>query len=761
MELLRTLGIDEEELSSNVLAFLLLLGSVGSAVWIVLSVSWVPEDDVVPWSAILGLCLSVLLAKRPLKPLYAWVLLTLYGLLIVFITLARLWPPIEVLVNSQSSIRLYWLQNGALFVDRFGGWLRAMFSGGRSQETIVFAFGLGLLSWFLSAYAGWSTFRQQKPLLGLTLMGLAITINMYFGSVPPVWSALFVGFVAVLTAVLQYISLEQQWEAEAIDYSESVRTDLALYATLISVLLIGLAFLLPGIPFTRIASSFANQPAIQQAEERLNDVFGGVNQPGSGRLASGGQGRGGTLPREFLIGNPPELYETVMMQAEVFTVTGNGETEPAANELLRGAHWRTMSYDIYTGSGWAISDERTEPVAAFEALPLPQLSAQQTLYQQVNWQHDKRLTRYTIGLPQKFDEDVTSFWHGLNDLVRVQGQNQQYAATSLLSTATAMDLRKTAVNEIPPTILNRYTTLPDSVPQRIHDLAEEIGADLANPYDQALAIENFLRQYPYSLEVTLPSGNQDPVDYFLFDLQVGYCDYYASSMVVLARSLGLPARLGTGYLSQLPDDNGMQTIYQINGHSWAEIYFAGYGWIEFEPTAVFPTTQGQTPEGVEAVENSPFPVNDPPSIPTPRLNPSRLGGRLLFVSAFALVIGYLFLHRWAYQVNSVSDIYHRLHTWATAVGFDPFPGLTPYEFETELQDFLKRNFEDSKKGNSTNQIHSAISIIIDSYVKKTYSPHATPFLKDEQLVRNWEQIKPHLWYIQLIHLLRRLHQRKS
>ncbi len=60
-------------------------------------------------------------------------------------------------------------------------------------------------------------------------------------------------------------------------------------------------------------------------------------------------------------------------------------------------------------------------------------------------------------------------------------------------------------------------------------------------------------------------------------------------MVILARSLGLPARVAVGFLSQPPDDFGMQTIRQSNGHSWAEVYFADYGWVEFEPTAGFVT----------------------------------------------------------------------------------------------------------------------------------------------------------------------------
>ena len=100
----------------------------------------------------------------------------------------------------------------------------------------------------------------------------------------------------------------------------------------------------------------------------------------------------------------------------------------------------------------------------------------------------------------------------------------------------------------------RYTTLPDSVPQRVRDLAQEIAGSQTNPYDQARAIEQFLRQYPYSLEVQTPPREVDPVDHFLFEQRAGYCDFYASAMVVLARAVGLPARLAVGYLAQPEDE---------------------------------------------------------------------------------------------------------------------------------------------------------------------------------------------------------------
>ena len=81
------------------------------------------------------------------------------------------------------------------------------------------------------------------------------------------------------------------------------------------------------------------------------------------------------------------------------------------------------------------------------------------------------------------------------------------------------------------------------------------------------------------------------VDYFLFDLRQGYCDYYASAMIVFARSRGLPARLAVGYASGEYDPVSDQfLVTEADAHSWPEIYFPEYGWIPFEPTAAQPRT---------------------------------------------------------------------------------------------------------------------------------------------------------------------------
>jgi hypothetical protein len=99
-------------------------------------------------------------------------------------------------------------------------------------------------------------------------------------------------------------------------------------------------------------------------------------------------------------------------------------------------------------------------------------------------------------------------------------------------------------------------------------------------------LERYLRTFPYTLEVPAPPVGEEITDYFLFTLGKGYCDYYATSMVVLARAAGIPARLVTGYILEQPDPEGTEiSIAADQAHSWVEIYFPEIGWIPFEPTA--------------------------------------------------------------------------------------------------------------------------------------------------------------------------------
>ncbi|WP_445478517.1 DUF4129 domain-containing transglutaminase family protein [Lysinibacillus irui] len=141
---------------------------------------------------------------------------------------------------------------------------------------------------------------------------------------------------------------------------------------------------------------------------------------------------------------------------------------------------------------------------------------------------------------------------------------------------------------------NRFLQLPTQLPQRVRDLASEITQGKDSVYDQIKAVESYFRTNGFRYdkkEAAIPAENQDYVDQFLFDTKVGYCDNFSTSMVVLLRSVGIPARWVKGFAPGTagPMTDGLREyrITNDNAHSWVEAYIPGSGWMEFEPTIGF------------------------------------------------------------------------------------------------------------------------------------------------------------------------------
>jgi hypothetical protein len=135
-------------------------------------------------------------------------------------------------------------------------------------------------------------------------------------------------------------------------------------------------------------------------------------------------------------------------------------------------------------------------------------------------------------------------------------------------------------------VTDRYLQLPTDFSPRIQALASDITTDLTNPYDRAEAITNWLRaNIEYVPVVSFPEGTTDRLEYFLFESKQGFCNYYASAEVLMLRSVGIPARLAVGFAQGEPNmQNTFYTVREKDAHAWPEVYFPGYGWIEFEPT---------------------------------------------------------------------------------------------------------------------------------------------------------------------------------
>ncbi|WP_216831686.1 transglutaminase TgpA family protein [Alkalihalobacterium elongatum] len=277
-------------------------------------------------------------------------------------------------------------------------------------------------------------------------------------------------------------------------------------------------------------------------------------------------------------------------------------------------YWRGESKDYYTGKGWETSTP-AEPVKMnyplFEKeVEVKTIEASISFEPYQNFQHifyAGEPTDISIGsiidISVYFDAYTGKGYtfYG-NDAVHLES----YQLTFLEPHFSVSKLRAVTGGD-PEGIRNLYLQLPDTLPDRVGELANDITANFSNRYDQVKAIERYYRMAGFRYEtknVAVPGPDEDYVDQFLFETKQGYCDNYSTSMVVMLRTLGIPARWVKGFtqgerLQDLADGNRIYQITNANAHSWVEVYFPGHGWIPFEPTQGFNNASNfvfETPE---------------------------------------------------------------------------------------------------------------------------------------------------------------------
>ena len=166
----------------------------------------------------------------------------------------------------------------------------------------------------------------------------------------------------------------------------------------------------------------------------------------------------------------------------------------------------------------------------------------------------------------------------------------RYMAISRLPALNVSDLRA-APSDYSDDIRQEYLQLPTTLDARVPELARQMTASATNSYDKARAVEIFLRtRFGYTLNLTGKPGD-DPLAHFLFVTRAGHCEYFASAMTILLRTLGIPAREVNGFLpGEYNDLAGDYIVRASDAHSWVEVYFPGSDWVTFDPT---PAGSGQ------------------------------------------------------------------------------------------------------------------------------------------------------------------------
>ncbi|MGB7115662.1 MAG: transglutaminase-like domain-containing protein, partial [Anaerolineales bacterium] len=330
---------------------------------------------------------------------------------------------------------------------------------------------------------------------------------------------------------------------------------------------------------------------------------------------------------------------------------------------------------------------------------------------------------------------------------------RSYKVESLITTVGESQLL--SVNEQPPQwIVDRYLQMPESVPSRVHDLALDLTAGKMTDYEKALLLEAYLRNVPYTLDVPAPPLNKDVADYFLFDLRKGYCDYYATSMVVMARAVGLPARLVMGFASGTYDESQNHfVVTEADAHSWVEIYFHGFGWIEFEPTGGQPAIL--RPQIVPMIE---VPATKNLGITIPGVNLSSwirwLLGIIFLLSLFVFAaMVWLVGDIWRLQRKPtpavLEALYSRLYRFGEHLQKPPEPHNTPLEFSATLKNHFKKLIDTRNLAAPLSGASRETQKIIKLYAISIYSQGKADQSEKNQAIRSCKRLRLRLWLARL------------
>jgi len=554
-------------------AFLLLMAQI-TAAFQLLATGWADDLYIAINLAFFGVILGLILGFSTFSLPLVLLLATLYG---------------AVAIPWQLGLPF---ESGMPWSDRFAN-LTELLTADISQlvknedvaSPILFLTLMAILAWWLSVHAGYNLVRYQRPWPSILPTGIAMMVIFSFGYlVLSSWYlATYIFLSLLLVARMTFVNRNARWERLRLKLPLMFNLDILRAALSIVLVLVLFSWNIPAIA--------ATAPAAIRAWNEVTGPLAGIRERIEKAFAP--------LQTSVLVvhgyyDNTLSLGRGQSRSGEVvMTIEAPQPPSPAVRY-----YWRARNYDFYNAGSWysTIPAETEEFPNDFDTTQSQYAGRWETTVKVIT--NKEISTLYTPIQPIWVSLPVRSVWfeesEGIIDIVALHAETQleegdSYTARAYLSNFTVTDLRA-AGTDYPPAISEYYLQLPASITPRTLELAETITAGLETPYDKAVAVTEYLRKnINYSATVPRLPRDQDPVDWFLFDLQEGFCNYYASAEVVLLRAAGVPARWSVGYAQGQPtsseeDSLVTYTVRYENSHSWPEVYFPEFGWVEFEPT---------------------------------------------------------------------------------------------------------------------------------------------------------------------------------
>jgi len=564
---------------------------VFSPVFAIVAANWTDGLEVLWLVALMGMVAGWLISLSRFRSLTAHLLSAVYGATWIGYLLAGPLP------------YSLWRDRILVLYGRLVAWIGLTFRGGTGRDSLLFILLLSMIVWWLGYSAIWNTVRYQRVWRAVLPSGIVLFVNLYYypGSKLTVYLMAYL-LCALLLVVRSYTVLqERRWEREGVGYNSDVRVDVLRSGLVLAVVTILLAWVAPTAASSGSAYDLWRRVGgpWQRVEDNFNRMFS--------TLRSQSFVQGNPFGRTLTLRGPRVLRDVPVLQIVALSD--------------KRYYWRGVVFDRYTGGGWINTDDNSVQLDAWQEPKLPSFEAREEVTQTVTVLLPADTLIFAAPQPRRVSvgtrADANIRADGVTEMsqlitYRSLMKGATYQVVSSLSTADEESMRVSGT-DYPAWVRDRYLQLPDSLPQSVRAQAQSIAGTLPTAYDKASAIEAWLRaNITYDDQTPAPPQEEDGVAYVL-SIRRGYCDYYASAMVVMLRSLGVPARVAVGYAQGVYDPiNRVFLVKEKDAHSWVEVFFPKYGWVEFEPTASQPLI--------------PRPLPMPQGTATPEPAPSDSGG---------------------------------------------------------------------------------------------------------------------------------------
>jgi transglutaminase-like putative cysteine protease len=653
------------------------------------------------------------------------------------------------LLHTLSLFSNFQLTNSELMITQLNFLWSLISTGEAADSTVPFAIFLIFSVWIMAYISIRFLISKQNPWVAVLLGTIAILINMSNTSAHRyLYFIIFFPTTALLIAQVHLIKHFQRTENSNHIYTRRMIIYFAAGVLLVSVLVMNIAWVMP----VNHSNYLQRQASIVNFQQNIIDnasinIFSSV--PGKWKILASDN-------YEALAFGKPDLGYDVLFQVK---------------STSHPLYFRTRSYDIYESWGWTNSPTKQNQIPSnvtFESLPDSEYR-QEITYEVIN----KSKTDMLLTAGEFLSVDIPVILHVLedgNDIVTVSTSytmkpDAYYHMTASISTATISHLGEAGENY--PRYIRTYNLqLPNRLPSQVRSLSRMITRNQDSPYNKVKAIFQYLSEFKYIQEGTSPPADVDGVYDFLFNTKEGNCTNFASAMVILLRCADVPARISSGYILQQPDaSKGTYNIRPMDFHARPEVYFPGYGWIEFEATPVpefnldpFIQMPSIVPTDIELTDDDAYLVDTSsdaafysqekefsilPAIGdlwnwiNQGLDSSPLGTSLtIFLLIMCLVIvsaffALLWMINWLRKIAKADDpayIYAKICFFGSLLRLRPLSYQTPLEYKNVLISAFPNQAE-------------AINHLVWNYLSSTYSSQTTMEQSRRILIRDsWKTV---------------------